>query len=155
MSIRGKAATDNFMRGYNCAQSVFLAFTDLTGFSPETALKLASSFGAGFCRLRETCGAVSGMAMIYGSLYGFCSPDDLGGKTRQYVEFQQLALEFERRCGSLVCRELLGLDVKHDDPVPAPRTPDYYKNRRCVEYITTAAEIMEDFIAKKGAEYEN
>ena len=152
MGIRGKSAADNFMRGYNCAQSVFLAFTDLTGFSDETALKLSSTFGAGFCRLRETCGAVSGMAMIYGALYGFCSPDDIDGKTRQYVEFQKLALEFERRCGSLVCRELLGLGVKHDDPVPEPRTHAYYKKRRCAEYIAAAADIMEEFIIKKGAE---
>jgi len=50
----------------NCAQSVFAAFSEDIGMDFETALKLSSSFGGGMGRLREVCGAVSGMFMIAG-----------------------------------------------------------------------------------------
>ena len=68
-------AEQNFEAGYNCAQSVLLAFSDLTGLEDKTALAISSSFGAGMGRLREVCGAVSGMFMVAGLLYG--------GKTSQ------------------------------------------------------------------------
>ena len=61
-------AKENFMAGYNCAQSVFLAFCDETGLDRETAARLASSFGGGMGRLREVCGAVSGMFMAAGMI---------------------------------------------------------------------------------------
>ena len=61
-------AEQNFENGYNCAQAVLLAFSDLTGLEEKAALSLASSFGGGMGRLREVCGAVSGMFMVAGLL---------------------------------------------------------------------------------------
>ena len=69
-------AGDLFLEGYNCAQAVFLAFTDVTGFDKETALKLSSSFGGGMGCLREVCGAVSGAFMVAGVLWGYSELDD-------------------------------------------------------------------------------
>ena len=155
MEGHAKKAQDNFYKGYNCAQSLFLAYCDVTGLSEKSALKLSSALGAGICRLRETCGAVSGMAMVFGALYGFTSPDDINAKAFLYSEFQPLAFEFKRRSGSLICRELLGLDVLYDDPVPEPRTADYYKKRKCASYIAAAAEILDEYIAKRGTENED
>ncbi len=66
----GEAAEENFRKGYNCAQAVFLAFQDLYEMDEITAAKLSSSFGGGMGRLREVCGAVSGMFMAAGMLYG-------------------------------------------------------------------------------------
>ena len=51
-----------FFEGYNCAQAVLCAFSDVTGFDTETSARMASSFGGGMGRLRQTCGAVSGAA---------------------------------------------------------------------------------------------
>ena len=42
---RKEQAMAYFKEGYNCAQSVFLTFSDLTGFDQKTALRLAAPFG--------------------------------------------------------------------------------------------------------------
>ena len=59
-------AKDTFLLGYNCAQSVAMALSERVGLKEEDAKALANPFGGGFCRLREVCGAVSGMLMIIG-----------------------------------------------------------------------------------------
>ena len=66
MSAHSDLARKLFKKGYNCSQSVFAAFCDETGLDTETALKIASSFGGGMGRLREVCGAVTGMFMVVG-----------------------------------------------------------------------------------------
>ena len=73
-------AMELFKEGYNCSQSVFLAFEDKYDMDHTTALRLSSSFGGGMGRLREVCGAVSGMFMVAGILYGYDSPKDFKGK---------------------------------------------------------------------------
>ena len=40
-------AGELFLGGCNCAQSVFLAFTDVTGMDRKTAAKLSAPFGGG------------------------------------------------------------------------------------------------------------
>ena len=62
-------AVENFKRGYNCSQSVVVAFCDVTGMKPQYAARLSSSFGGGMGRMREVCGGVSGMLMVAGLLY--------------------------------------------------------------------------------------
>ena len=57
----GIYAAELFVKGYNCAQAVVMAFSDLTGLSPEYSAKMVSSFGGGMGRMREVCGAVSAM----------------------------------------------------------------------------------------------
>ena len=100
-------AMNLFKEGYNCSQSVFLAFKDLYGIDRHTALKLSSSFGGGMGRLREVCGSVSGMFLTAGILYGYDSPKDRSSKTEHYKRIQELARSFEELNGSIVCRELL------------------------------------------------
>ena len=51
--MRRERAMALFEEGYNCAQSVFLAFSDLHGMDTHTAAVLSSSFGGGMGRLRE------------------------------------------------------------------------------------------------------
>ena len=134
-----------FKEGYNCSQSVFLAFCEECNLDFETALKITSSFGAGMGRLREVCGAVSGMFMVAGLLYGYTDPKDHQKKTEHYERIQYLAKKFEEKNKSIVCRELLGLGVGKDKPEPELRTDEYYKKRPCVEFVGMAAEIMEQY----------
>ena len=60
-------AEELFREGYNCAQAVFLAFA-CEKMNRDEAAKLASAFGGGLAGTRNTCGAVSGLAMAYGLL---------------------------------------------------------------------------------------
>jgi C_GCAxxG_C_C family probable redox protein len=135
-----------FKEGYNCSQSVFIAFCDEYGMDFEIALKISSSFGAGMGRLREVCGAVSGMFMVAGMIYGYTDPKNHKIKAGHYERIQYLAKEFEEKNRSIICRELLGLGQGKDSPIPELRTAEYYKKRPCVELVGMAAEIMEKYI---------
>ena len=147
---RREAAMANFMKGYNCSQSVVLAFADMFDIDEATLSKLSSSFGGGMGRLREVCGSVSGMFMVAGLLYGYDGPETGQVKADHYARIQELAKRFEEKHGSIVCRELLGLSVRHDIPVPEARTSEYYKKRPCPEIIGDAAEILEQFINEQN-----
>ena len=143
---RREAAMANFLSGYNCSQSIILAFKDMLPVDEKQLSMLASSFGCGMGRLREVCGSVSGMFMIVGLLYGYDGPETGQVKADHYARIQELAKRFEERHGSIVCREMLGLSVRHDVPVPEARTKEYYKKRPCAEIIGDAAEILEQYI---------
>ena len=144
MSInRADKAEELFRRGYNCSQSVFAAFADVVGMTEEEAAKLASPFGAGFGKMREVCGAVSGMTLLAGILNGYSDPADADGKKALYALIQKMCLEFEEKEGTLICRELLGLQKGEDLGEPAVRTEEYYRSRPCIRVCRTAAEIAE------------
>ena len=138
-----------FKEGFNCAQAVFLAFEDKYNIERDVALRLSSSFGGGMGRLREVCGAVTGMFMVAGVLYGYDEFNNHEKKSAHYTRIQQLAREFEVRNGSIICRQLLDLDKKTDHPVPEKRTEQYYQKRPCVELVGIAAAIMEQYIKEE------
>ena len=139
-------AADLFMEGYNCAQSVFIAFCDLTGLSKEEAAKMSSTFGAGIGGYREVCGAVTGMAMVLGCLYGYDSPTDQAAKKKVYDHIHGLLAQFEEKNGSIICRELLK-NIPHDKAA-SPRTAEYYAKRPCARFVMIAAELLDEFIAQ-------
>ncbi len=139
-----------FEKGYNCSQAVAGAFCDKTNLDFDTMMHISSVFGGGMGRLREVCGAVSGMFIITGLLYGYDSPEDNEAKKQLYTQVQSLAMQFKEQNGSYVCRELLGLNLNGaDSPKPEDRTAEYYKKRPCKELVGDAAEILEKFIIQK------
>lgn len=139
-------AAELFASGYNCAQSVFAAFCDVTGIEKETALMLSSSFGGGMGRMREVCGACSSIFMIAGLLYGYTSPNDNKVKGEHYKRIQELASSFKEVHETIVCRELLKTLKVNSSPIPEPRTEHYYKVRPCIRFVRTAAGIMDKYI---------
>ena len=140
----GTKAAELFLNGYNCAQAVAVAFCDVTGLEPDFAAKMASSFGGGMGRMREVCGAVSGMLMVLGLLYGYDTPGDDAGKKLQYQAVQALSSQFREQTGSIICRE--SLKNPPSDPNPSPRTAEYYAKRPCARMVLTAAEILDAYI---------
>ena len=143
-------AVDLFVQGYNCAQAVAAAFGDLTGLDEKTAARMASCFGGGMGRMREVCGAVSGMLMVAGILYGYDDPKATTEKRELYAQVQAMAGQFREELGSIVCRDLL--KNPPSDPNPTPRTAEFYKNRPCARMVETAARIMDEFIEKHPIE---
>ena len=141
---RGIQAAELFLSGYNCAQSVAVAFCDLTGQTEQQAARMASAFGGGMGRLREVCGAVSGMLMVLSQLYGYDTPGDDAKKKELYHQVQALAAGFREETGSIICREIL--HNPPSDPNPSPRTAEYYAKRPCARMVLTAARLMEEFI---------
>lgn len=137
-------AMQNFKNGYNCAQSVLLAFSDELCLDPETLKMISSPFGGGMGRMREVCGAVSGMLMVTGLKCGYSDPQATDEKAKLYSLVQKLAGEFKEKNGSIICRELLG--VPDSSPSPEKRTAEYYKKRPCVELVGDAAGIIENYL---------
>lgn len=133
-----------FYEGYNCAQAVAMAFADMIGLDEKFCAKAVSSFGGGMGRLREVCGAVSGMLFVAGILYGYDTKDDDAIKKEHYTRVQELAGKFRDQVGSIVCREIL--KNPPSDPAPTPRTEEYYKMRPCARMVYLATQIMEDYL---------
>ena len=146
----GMKAAELFLSGYNCAQSVAVAFSDVTGLDADFSARMVSSFGGGMGRLREVCGAVSGMFFVLGYLYGYETPGDDVRKKRLYTDVQTLAARFREQAGSIVCREIL--KNPPSDPNPTPRTAEFYKVRPCARLVLLAAELMDAFIAEHPLE---
>ena len=140
----GIKAAELFLSGYNCAQAVAVAFCDMTGLTEQQAAKMASAFGGGMGRMREVCGAVSGMLLVLSQLYGYDNPADDAGKKVLYRQVQDLAGKFREENGSIICRELLKNPTS--DPSPSPRTAEYYASRPCARMVLTAARLMEEFL---------
>ncbi|HIV86362.1 MAG TPA: C-GCAxxG-C-C family protein [Candidatus Monoglobus merdigallinarum] len=139
-------AMNLFRQGYNCSQSVLCAFCEELGLDTETAARLASSFGGGMGRMREVCGAFSGMLMVLGLRAGYSDPKSFKQKAAHYKRVQELAEMFkEQNGGSIICRELLGLGGSRFSSVPSKRTEEYYKKRPCINIIGNAAEIIEKY----------
>ena len=140
-------AVQYFLDGYNCAQAVFLAFAPDLGMERAAAARLSSCFGGGMGRLRDVCGAVSGMLMAAGALYGYDTPGDDVQKAAHYALVQALAGQFREAHSTLLCRELLNRPGP-ESPTPEARTPDYYASRPCARFVGTAARILEEYMAK-------
>ena len=144
---RIERAANLFTQGYNCSQSVAIAFSDLTGLDVESSAKLASSFGAGMGCLREVCGAVSGMFLVLGILYGYSDPEDVQGKREHYAAVQQLAEKFRAEAGSIICPEILKNQAAN--PTPSLRTEEYYAKRPCARMVMLAASILDSYIRER------
>lgn len=148
MQNRTEKAVAYFKDGYNCAQAVALAYADIMGVDEEKIVMIASPFGGGMGRMREVCGAVSGMFMVVGAQQG-----DKGGqegkavRAQSYEIVQKMAEDFKKENGSIICGELLGL--KQGSPQPEERTEQYYQKRPCAEYVRCAAEIAGNYLKEE------
>lgn len=139
-----------FMQGYNCSQSVSMAYAAYYGIDETLMARLSGSFGGGIGRMRETCGTACGMFLLAGleiTKNGESYPDaEL--KRKNYELVQALAARFKEQTGSLLCKELLGLikaqnGTKQVAPlqisaIPEERTAEYYKKRPCVRMVEVA-----------------
>lgn len=146
VEARVKQARELFTSGYNCSQSLFMAYADLFELEPRLAATLSAPLGGGMGRLREVCGAVSGMALVAGFAIPAADPTDRDAKAANYTLVQHFAEAFRRENGAIVCRELLGLSVQKEEPTPAERTAEYYRKRPCVEYVASAARIVGEWL---------
>lgn len=142
--------------GYNCCQAVVLAYCDIFGLDEKTAASIASGFGGGMGRMREVCGAVSGMTFLSGLICPADDPSVKTARTGNYALVQEMAEDFRKINGSIVCRELLGLvpagsgaGTAKESPEPSDRTAEYYKKRPCEELVRIAARIVGERILNK------
>ena len=152
MGARGDRARQLFIDGYTCAQAVVLAFEDITGLDRTLAARLSSGFGGGMGRMREVCGAVSGMFMVYDLVCGYSEPGDMESKKRVYADIRELAEHFKKQSGgSIICRELLAGIQTTQGGDPEQRTAEYYAKRPCPQLVALAADVLDEFLREKDA----
>lgn len=135
-----------FEEGLNCSQAVVLAFKDILGVEEEALLKLSLPLGGGLARLRLTCGAASGLAVVMGLLL------DSSDKAYVYEETRKLLLEVEKANGSLICKDLLESKnvIAEIGGNPEARTSSYYDNRPCGIIVYNTTKILEDYLINKS-----
>lgn len=146
---RAERGRDFFLKGYNCCQSVVLAFADLLPVDETTLLTMCSGFGGGMARMREVCGAVSGMAVMAGFISPAADPTDMSARTANYALVQHFAASYREKMGSIICREILGLRSEGrapESPRPSERTAAYYKSRPCALSCEVAAGIVAEYL---------
>ncbi|MGM0504366.1 MAG: C-GCAxxG-C-C family protein [Bacteroidota bacterium] len=146
---RTEKALKYYAEGYNCAQSVIVAFTDVLNLPEETALKLAAGFGGGMGRLQQTCGAITGSFMVIGYLKGNYQQDEESehsrGITNQLI--QDFSRIFAQKHGSINCKSLINIDLNTAEGQEKAKETDVF-NKKCTFFIQTAVELLEDTLAK-------
>lgn len=143
---RAAYAVSLFESGYNCAQSVFAAYAELFGMDFSTALKMSGAMGGGIGRMREVCGAVSSMALLAGLKEGNDDPENEAAKEHIYALVRDMSTQFKEKQGTIICRELLGIEGMEESAKPSVRTPEFYASRPCGKIIACAAQIIEDVL---------
>jgi len=142
MESGAEAASAVFGNGFNCAQSVLSAFCEKYGMDKETALKISCGLGSGF-RSGEVCGAASGAVLVVGLKYGHCLADDKESKASCYEKTEEFLNEFRKRNGSIVCRDLLGVDISTDDGRQQALDRKLFTTT-CDDLVRSAATILEE-----------
>ena len=148
-------AKELFEKGANCSQAVLGAFASECGLTVETAFRLASGFGGGMARMREVCGALSGMVMVLGFLRGNGEIESREKKDAFYKFLQEQMEKFKKQAGgSFICRELLknsGNEKSGENTIPVSeeRTESYYKKRPCPELVALAASLCVEALEER------
>ena len=129
-----------FLSGYNCAQATAAPFGDLVGMDEKTLIKASAAFGGGVSKLREVCGVVSGIMLIYGLSQD--DSTDLSVKAEKailYENGQVLIKKFSDMNKTINCGELL--EVFEKDMMPQER----YKEKPCLKLVEDGAGILCDY----------
>lgn len=102
---------DKHTRGYNCAQIVLCSYAEELGIDEETLFRISEGFGTGMGGMMQTCGAVTAMFMALGLANSSGDLQACDTKPQTMKKVRELAAEFEKKNGSIVCRELKGIDT--------------------------------------------
>ncbi len=143
MTNRSDAAWEKFKGGYNCAQAVFYVFHDEFGLTEDMALKLSCGLGAGLGKKQDTCGAVTGGALVLGMRYGRGVNDDKSFQEKAYAKTKEMAEFFEKKHGTLNCKQLLeGCDLASVTGLLEFKAKGLIK-KVCVPCVNTVIEFLE------------
>ncbi|HET9570367.1 MAG TPA: C-GCAxxG-C-C family protein [Bacteroidales bacterium] len=135
-------AVEYFKEGYNCAQAVVMAYADRYDADVEALKQISGPFGGGMGRLREVCGAATGMFMILGLEHPTNDPTNKIAKTENYAAVQRTALAFKEKLGSYICADLLKIGREPQSVTPDDRNFEYYSKRPCALCVAVGASIL-------------
>ncbi|MCL2136495.1 MAG: C-GCAxxG-C-C family protein [Coriobacteriia bacterium] len=142
MTVLSEKAAIAFTHGFNCAQSVFTAFSGKYGLDSSIAARIATGLGAGV-RSGEICGAVNGAALVIGLKYGQAEQADQESKPICNSKTVEYLNSFKQANGSIVCRELLECDVSTDAGRSKAESENLFTTI-CVDFVKSAVELLEE-----------
>jgi C_GCAxxG_C_C family probable redox protein len=145
MSIQEKAA-EVFYSGSNCAQAVLEVFAERVNIDRKTAFRLTIGFGSGIARMQETCGAITGAAMVIGLAIGEEDGDQSGCKEKVYTLIREFVEKFKEKNGTIKCRELLQCDVNTEEGIYYYDVNELHE-KVCTRCIMDAVEILDTLIS--------
>ena len=134
-------ALNQFNQDYNCAQSVFSTFAEEFGLSTDAALSIAMPFGGGMARLGHVCGAVTGALMCIGLMTAESCSANKELKDISYQRTREFARRFIERNGSLLCRDLIGMDISTPEGLQLAIEKNAFRTT-CVKFLQDAVEIL-------------
>ena len=129
-------AREMFIKGFNCAQATAAPFFDIAGTDEKTLIKASSAFGGGVARLRNVCGVVSGIALVFGLSHTDIDVSDTDAKERFYEDAQALIKGFSEKYDTVICAELLDM-LKENPPQDMP-----YCDKPCLKLVEDGAELL-------------
>lgn len=111
METRVEKTIEKRSKGYNCAQAVACTYCDMVGLDEETMFKLTEAFGLGMGNMEGTCGAVTGACVLAGLMRSSGNLERPDSKAHTYKLSGEIAQQFEEQNGSLICKELKGVET--------------------------------------------
>ncbi len=142
---RQERALTHFQTGFNCAQSVLLAFACELGLSEESASRLAQAFGGGMARTGQTCGAVTGAMLVLGLKHGKVKPEDDAAREKTYALTREFFSLFQAKNGSLLCWQLLGIDLSSPGGHELANSKGLFQTV-CPQLIRSSIDILEELL---------
>lgn len=133
-----------FNQGFNCSQAVFSTFCEELGLDQETAMKISCGFGGGM-RNGEICGAVTGAVMVIGLKYGQSKGEDKEAKQKTYEAVKEFTDRFKATNGSIICKELIDIDLSHENGIKFAREKGVFTNI-CPKLIKDAVDILKEIL---------
>ena len=144
--VTDKAAA-RFLSGFNCAESVLLTLAQHQGIESELIPKIATPFGGGIARSASICGCVTGAIMGIGIEHGRMKTTD--DRLKAYAMATDFMHAFEKRFGSIICRDLIGCDFQ--TPEGQKRFEELHETR-CTNFVKGAVEIILEMREPKAKE---
>lgn len=144
---RCRMAKEYHEKGLNCGQSVLAAYTDVTGFTPEQSMALASGFGGGM-RCGGLCGVVSACMVVLGMAHPHTLENGAEGKKRASQLAQELHRRFTARFKNLNCRDLLADTELEGTPMAA----ELGVTQHCRLLVVSGVELLADMLDELEAQ---
>lgn len=141
-------AAEYFKNGYNCAQSLFAAYSEYTGIDEQQSHAVAAAFGGGMGNTQSTCGLVSGALMVLGST--FYNPDNLQVSKEIVMQYSQTLMDLlNRKYGTISCRKLTGIDFSQNMPLDSAAKQKMHET--CFRVMEDVCIILDEMLKSKNA----
>lgn len=111
MQTRVEDTIKRHNKGYNCAQAVACTYCDLVGVDEEIMFKMTEALGLGMGGMQGTCGAVTGACVLAGMKASTGNMEQPNSKMNSYQLAREITNRFQEQNGSLVCKELKGVET--------------------------------------------